>query len=160
MTKHVPIGIYNEEIFIAQIEDGNIDGFDVLRVVEKDRLETFRDPDSEDTRSYYKDFWKAAVASNSTEASLSEFVEEIFNDGDYDESDEEDFPGKDEYGLQFLTEEQRKQADEFIEDTTDKEVGTWEDCGWYSPKGNFDLFFEDEEAQEWLPKVREYLERH
>lgn len=57
MVKNVPVGIYNNEIFIARIEDGVMaSSFDVIRPVSVESLEYLRDRYKREDE--YKDFWK------------------------------------------------------------------------------------------------------
>ena len=133
------VGIYDREIFIANFnEDGTIKGFDVLRPVTKDMLEELRDVDS--YKPYCKDLWIEAVRHGNYEGSLEEYAQECIDEADVD-NDGESFPGKDESGLEYLTENERKQADDFLLDTEDIEVGTWESSGWYAP--THDTYHED-----------------
>ena len=125
------VGIYNKEIFIAKFnEDGTIMGFDVLRHVTKDMLEELRDVDS--YKPYCKDLWIEAVRSGNYEGSLEEYAQELIDESDAD-NDEESFPGKDESGLEYLTLNERNDADEFLLNEYNIEVGTWESSGWYDP---------------------------
>ena len=132
MTKRPKaVGIYNQEIFIANFnEDGSIMGFDVLRPVTKDMLEELRYVDS--YKPYCEDLWIEAVRNGNYEGSLEEYAQELIDEADVD-NDEESFPGKDESGLEYLTLNERNDADEFLLDEYDIEVGTWESSGWYDP---------------------------
>lgn len=156
---HVAVGIYNKEIFIAEIDTENpskIHFGDVLRYVTEQRLDDYRDPS--ELREYCKEAWKAAVASDSYEDSLDAYTDEIIADTDMD--DEENYPFKDESGLEYLTLEDREEADAFIKESEGDDVGTWEcsGCyppntaryhkdGWYSDFKKFDYVFNNEEAQ-------------
>ena len=125
------VGIYDKEIFIANFnEDGSIRGFDVLRPVTASMLEELRDVDS--YKAYCKDLWVEAVRAGHYEGSLEEYAQELIDEADVD-NDEESFPCKDESGLEYLTENERKDADEFLLNEYDIEVGTWECSGWYEP---------------------------
>lgn len=64
-----------------------------------------------------------------------EMLDDLRNAGTY-----EAFPCEDESGLEYLTENEIKQADNFLLDTEDIEVGTWECSGWYAPT---DTYHED-----------------
>ena len=132
-NKHIPVGIFDDEIFIAELtNEGKIRGFDVLRPVTPSELESYRDPDDDDTRDHYKELWQMAVAGGSYEGSLSDYIEEDFNEYDLDD-DEEMWPGKDESGLEYLTEEAREEADRFMDEERDITIGTWECSGWFPP---------------------------
>lgn len=136
--QHIPVGIYDKEIFIAKVEDGefakdysgnpHFEG--VLRPVTSDMLDRLRDMD--ERRDEYKDLWKQSVAANATEESLDEWLEGLW-DEEMDEDDPESFPGKDDSDCQYLTEELRREADEFLLKEMGIEVGTWECAGSYSP---------------------------
>ncbi len=157
MVKNVPVGIYNNEIFIARIEDGVMaSSFDVIRPVSVESLEYLRDRYKREDE--YKDFWKQAVAADRTEESFSDWFDSVW-DEEYDESDEEDFPGKDNSDVDLISEEERAEADNFLK-TKGIEVGTWESSGWYSP-GNFhtgnefhgwEYVFDNPEARKWAEK--------
>ena len=132
-NKHIPVGIFDDEIFIAELtNEGKIRGFDVLRPVTSSELESYRDPDNDGTRDYYKELWQGAVASGSYEGSLDDYIEEDFADYDLDD-DEEMWPGKDEGGLQYLTEEAREAADKYMDEERGITIGTWECSGWFPP---------------------------
>jgi len=158
MVQNFPVGIYDGEIFIARIEDGKIAGFDVLRPVTTEQLESMRD--KWERADEYKDFWKDAVAHDMTEDSFEDWFDSVW-DEEFDENDEEDFPGKDDSYLDYLDEEQREAADSYMEENG-TEVGTWETSGWYEPKNThsekgknfkkFDFVFPDEDAQKWAKK--------
>ena len=126
------VGIYNNEIFIANFSyDGNINkGFNVLRPVTKEMLEELRDVDS--YKPYCKDLWIEAVRHNNYEGSLEEYAQELIDEADVD-NDEEAFPNKDESGLEYLTDNERRDADNFLDTHCGIKVGTWECCGWYEP---------------------------
>lgn len=125
------VGIYNDEIFIANFdEEGNINGFDVLRSVTKNMLEELRDADSYE--DYCEDLWKCAVQAGSTKLGLHEFAQELIDEADVD-NDEEAFPLKDDSGIEYLTEEERELADKFLLEHSNIEVGTWEASGSYPP---------------------------
>lgn len=134
----IPVGIYENEVFIAKVKDGkmarayNGDLYfcDVLRPVSTDMLETLRDPDSR--RDEYKDLWKEAVHAGTTEAGLDDWLEEVWEE-EMDEGDPESYPGKDDSGCKYLTEDFRKEADDFLLKHEDIEVGTWESSGSYNP---------------------------
>lgn len=159
MVKNVPVGIYNNEIFIARIEDGVMaSSFDLIRPVSVESLEYLRD--RYEREDEYKDFWKQAVAADRTEESFSDWFDSVW-DEEYDESDEEDFPGKDNSVVDLISEEERAEADNFLK-TKGIEVGTWESSGRYSP-GNFhtgnefhgwDYVFDNPEARKWAEKYK------
>lgn len=149
--KHIPVGISNQEIFIAQIKDGKFDYFSgVLRPVSTEQLEYMRDMD--ERRDEYKEFWKEAVRADMTEDSLDDWMEQVWSE-DFDEDDPEDYPGKDDSDMQYLSEEDRRAADEYLEENEDFEVGTWECGGCYSPASfgkdfkHFDFVFDSPEAR-------------
>lgn len=136
--KHIPVGIYNNEIFIAKVgEDGKMaKGYmgkpyfnGVLRPVTESDLDRLRD--SSEREDEYFDLWKQAVQADSTRESFDEWFDQVWGE-EYDEDDEEDFPGKDGSDCQYLTEEFREEADSFLEKQGIK-VGTWESSGSYSP---------------------------
>lgn len=135
---HKAVGIYNKEIFIASIEDGKIVGFDVLRPVTQEMLDDLRDAGT--YKDYCKDLWICAVQQGTTELGLEDFAQELIDEADVD-NDEESFPCKDESGLEYLTVNERNDADEFLLDEYDIEVGTWECSGWFPP--NQDVYHED-----------------
>jgi hypothetical protein len=151
--KFVPVGIFGKEIFIANLENGKIRGFDVLRPVTEEQLETLRDPDN--IKDYLREDWKLAVQNDATESSLDDFVDEAVQEYDLDEN-EEMYPGKDESGLENLTIDERDQADAFMENEYDMTIGTWESSGWYAPTSTFgkekyngfDYVFDTPEAHE------------
>ena len=132
MNKHKAIGIYEREIFIAELDEkGNFKHFsDVLRPVTASMLSDLRDADT--YKNYCEDLWKCAVNAGSTELGLLDFAQELIDEADID-NDEEAFPLKDESGLEYLTEEERKAADDFLLEHENVEVGTWECSGSYSP---------------------------
>lgn len=137
MKEGIPVGIYNGEIYIADTEhDGTVrrgcDGricFTTLRPVSADALENLRNPDAR--REEYKDFWKEAVKSGATEEGFEEWLDGVWED-EFDEDDEEDYPGKDPSGVDVLSEEERKAADAFLE-SQGMDVATWECAGGYPP---------------------------
>lgn len=155
--KKTVIGIYEEEIFLVEGNNINnvhrgIDGkpiFCVLRPVSKEQLEDYRDDD--EIREYVRDIWKEAVMSGDYEGSLDDYVEEVKNECGM-EDDEEAYPCKDDSWTEYIYDEVREQADEFIKENCGYEVGTWEASGCYEPayrsefKG-FDFVFPTPEAQ-------------
>ena len=159
------VGIYNKEIFIANFEeDGSIRGFDVLRPVTKEMLDDLRDAGT--YKDYCKDLWKCAVQQDTTELGLEDFAQELIDEADVD-NDEESFPCKDESGLEYLTENERKQADKFLLDEYDIEVGTWEcsgsfppthdvyhEDGWYSDFKKFDYVFDLQLATQYYKSLK------
>ena len=152
MRKYVPVGIYDKEIFIANLENDKICGFDVLRPVTAEQLDRLREPD--EIREYLREDWKLAVQGDHTESSLDEYVEECMDEYDLDEN-EEMYPGKDESGLENLSYDERDEADAFMEKEYDMTVGTWECSGWYAPTSTFsnrtyegfDYVFDNTEAK-------------
>jgi hypothetical protein len=155
MVNNIPVGIYDGEIFIARIEDGKIAGFNVLRPVSKEQLSSLRD--KWERIDDYRYYWKEAVAADETEQGFDDWFEDAWEE-EFDESDPEDFPGKDTYYLDFLWEEDREAADAFMKEQGE-DVGTWEDSGWYSPVKSWskdkkvwhgwDLVFDREECRHW-----------
>lgn len=158
MVQNIPLGIYNNEIFIARIEDGVLANFDVLRPVSTEQLDYLRD--KYERTDEYKYLWKEAVRCDRTELGLEEWLDSIWED-EYDEDDDEDFPGKDSSFLDYLSEEDREAADKFLE-TQGTEVGTWEASGCYAPVNSFrednnvftgwQLVFDNDEARKWAKK--------
>ena len=155
--QRIPVGIYEKEIFIAKVKDGKMardycgDLYfcDVLRPVSTDMLETLRDPDVR--RDEYKDLWKEAVYAGRTEDGLDDWLEEVWEE-EMDEDDPESYPGKDDSGCEYLTEDFRKEADDFLLKHEDIEVGTWESSGSYSP--TFARY--DHETGEWVSKFKKF----
>lgn len=144
--QHIPVGIYDKEIFIARLIDGvpyrgydNRLVFDVIRPVEDSSLDYLR---SQDERvDEYRDFWKEAVAADATEKGFQDWYDSLW-DEEFDEDDPEDFPGKDSSDCQYLDEEKRLAADNFLYNEYGMRVGTWESSGGYAPEsfggGTFD----------------------
>ena len=125
------VGIYDKEIFIAKFdENGIIYNFDVLRPVTAEMLEELRDAST--YKNYCDDLWRCAVRAGNTELGLEDFAQELIDEADVD-NDPEAFPCKDESGLEYLTENERKDADDFLLESEDMEVGTWECSGLYPP---------------------------
>ena len=155
--QRIPVGIYEKEIFIAKVRDGkmamNYCGSryfcDVLRPVSTDMLETLRDPDSR--RDEYKDLWKEAVYAGTTEDGLDDWLEEVWEE-EMDEDDPESYPCKDDSGCEYLTEDFRKEADDFLLKHEDIEVGTWECSGSYNPTSAG----YDHETGEWRSKFKKF----
>jgi hypothetical protein len=155
--QHIPVGIYKNEIFIAEVKDGkftkNYYGdprfSGVLRPVSSDMLETLRNPD--ERRGEYKDLWKQAVQAGSTEDSFEDWLEEVWSE-EMDEDDPESFPGKDDSDCEYLTEDFRKEADDFLLEHENIEVGTWESAGSYSP----DTKRYDSETGRWASNFKKF----
>ena len=148
--KHLPVGIFKNEIYIALVEDGKFKHFDgVLRPVTTDQLDYLRDP--YERREEYKEIWKQAVNADATEDSLDDWLDAVWTD-DYDEDDPEDFPGKDDSDVQYLSDEDRLKADWFL-GLSGVEVGTWESAGSYNPRSfykdfkHFDYVFMSPDAE-------------
>lgn len=144
--QHIPVGIYDKEIFFARLIDGKpycgIDNrpvFDVIRPVEDGSLDYLRNQD--ERAEEYKDFWKQAVAADATEEGFWDWFDATWKE-EFDEDDPEDFPGKDSSDCQYLDEEKRLAADNFLYNEYDMRVGTWESSGCYAPEsfggGTFD----------------------
>ena len=113
--QHIPVGIYDTEIFIIRLVDGKpycgIDNkpiFDVIRPVEDSDLDYLRNQDKR--ADEYKDFWKQAVAAGDTEESFQDWYDSLWEE-EFDEDDPEDFPGKDDSDCQYLDEEKRLAAE-------------------------------------------------
>lgn len=141
-TQFIPVGIFNMEIFIAEVIDGKMrinsitkkpDFEGVLRPVSAEDLDDRRDLDG--MRDEYKWMWKYAVAADVTEDSFDNWLEQYWAES-FDEDDPEDFPNKDSSDCQYLTDEMRKEADNFLMESKDYEVGTWECSGSFNP-GSF-----------------------
>lgn len=162
--KHIPVGIYNNEVFIAEFEDGKVrvgcDGkpiFGVLRVVDEDMLEKMRDQSYREED--FKDHWKMAVHAGSTEQSFQDWYDDLWAE-EFDEDDPEDFLWKDASDLEYLVGEDRLAADNFLA-SRGINVGTWESSGsyapdtevyhedgWYSDFKEWDYVFNSKEAEE------------
>lgn len=145
--QHIPVGIYNREIFIARLEDGktsrDCDGrifFDVIRPVEDSELEWLRDQSEREDE--YKDIWKYAVAAGDTEESFQDWYDCAWNE-DFDEDDPEDFPTKDDSYCEYVDEEKRLAAEEFLRNEYGIRVGTWVASGCYPPA------FRNEQFKGW-----------
>jgi hypothetical protein len=135
--QHIPVGIYNKEIFIVRLVDGKlyrgIDNkpvFDVIRPVEDSTLDYLRNQSEREDE--YKDFWKQAVAADATEESFQDWYDSLWEE-EFDEDDPEDFHGKDDSDCQYLDEEKRLAADNFLYSEYGMRVGTWESSGGYPP---------------------------
>ena len=145
--EHIAVGISNKEIYIASVVDGKFERFDgVIRPVSTEQLEYLRD--SCERMDDYKDLWKQAVQADRTEVGFENWFESVWNE-EYDEDDEEDFPGKDSSDTQYLSDEDREAADGYLAESEGFEVGTWECSGSYSPRSfnkdfrHFDLVFDN-----------------
>ena len=158
MTEYKTVGIYDKEIFIAELDDkGNFVRFSgVLRPVTKEMLEELRDVDT--YKEYCRDLWQCAVQSGDTELGLEDFAQEQLDDAGIDD-DEEAFPGKDDSDTQYLTEEERAIADDFLFLNNDVEVGTWESSGMYPPDMDndfkkFDYTFDKKLAKQYYATLK------
>lgn len=138
----IPVGIFEKEIFIAEVVDGKMkrnsltnkpDFSGVLRPVSVEDLDDRRDCDS--MRDNYKEEWKTAVAADATEDSFEDWLEQVWAES-FDEDDPEDFPDKDSSDCEYLTDEMREEADNFLMESEDYEAGTWESSGFFNP-GSF-----------------------
>ena len=170
MRNYVPVGIYNNEIFIAEITDGKMNSsFHVLRPVTKNQLDTLRD--KYDREDEYLENWKQAVAADLTTQGFNEWFEDVW-DEEFDEDDEEDFPGKDSGCLDYLGETDRQAADDYMNaelEDEGEEIGTWEDSGWYAPVNSFrndsapwhgwDFVFDNKEAKHWAKVYEKSIEK-
>ena len=137
--QYIPVGIYDKEIFIMRLEDGkphcgvdNKPCFGVIRPVEDSNLDYLRNQCEREDE--YKNFWKEAVAADATEESFQDWYDSVWEE-EFDEDDPEDFPGKDSSDCQYLDEEKRLAADNFLYNEYGMRVGTWESAGSYSPSG-------------------------
>ena len=135
--QHIPVGIYDTEIFIIRLVDGKpycgIDKkpiFDVIRPVEDSNLDYLRSQSEREEE--YKDFWKQAVAAGQTEEGFQDWYDDLWEE-ELDEDDPEDFPGKDSSDCQYLTEDFRLAADAVLQGKYGITVGTWESAGGYPP---------------------------
>ena len=160
--KHIPVGISDNEIFIAKVVDGEFKYFDgVLRPVTVKQLEYMRD--QYERRDEYKEFWKEAVQADATEDSFDDWLDQVWSE-EYDEDDPEDFPTKDDSDMQYLSEEDRLKADWFL-GTQGIEVGTWECSGCYSPASfnkefkHFDYVFMNPEAERIAKEYEESTDK-
>ncbi len=143
--QHIPVGIYNTEIFIARVIDGvphsNFENriiFDVIRPVSVGDLEHLRDPDYR--MDDYEYLWREAVQAGRTTLGLQDWFNDIWGE-EFNENDPEDFLGKDDSDTQYLGEEDRLAADTFLLNNYGLNVGTWESAGLYPPNGKFDYVF-------------------
>lgn len=134
--KHIPVGIYNNEVFIAEFEDGKlrvgIDKkpiFGVLRPVSAEHLESYRDSDQREDE--YKDLWREAVRAGQTEEGFYEWFEDVWSE-EFDEDDPEDFPGRDDSDTEYLVDDDRLKADQFLS-TKGIDVASYTCGGSYSP---------------------------
>ena len=156
MEKQVPVGIFDGEIYIANIDTktDKIRNFDVLRPVSEDDLDSRRSDDN--VRDYCKEQWQMAVSSGYYEESLDTFIEEQEEEYEVDD-DDENFVGKMADALDYLSDEDRQEADEFMSEHEGIEIGTWEDSGCYAPSSSFgskdfkkfDYVFKNEEAKKY-----------
>ena len=134
--KHIPVGIYNNEVFIAEFEDGKlrvgIDKkpiFGVLRPVSAEQLESYRD--SYQREDEYKDLWREAVRAEQTEEGFDDWFEDVWSE-EFDEDDPEDFPGRDVSDTEYLVDDDRLKADQFLS-TKGIDVASYTCGGSYSP---------------------------
>lgn len=157
--QHIPVGIYDKEIFIIRLIDGKPDCgidktpiFDVIRPVEDSTLDYLRSQSQREDE--YKDFWKQAVAAGETEEGFQDWYDSLWEE-EMDEDDPEDFPGKDSSDCQYLDEEKRLAADGFLYNEYDMRVGTWESAGSYPPGYRYEPFegfeyvFNDPLSEKW-----------
>lgn len=144
MEKHNVVGIYNQEIFIAAVENGEVKRWDVLRPVSASRLESLRDEN--EIKEYCRDLWKEAVRAGATEQSLDEYVEDVIAECEMDEN-EEMYPGKDKSDCEYLLPELREEADAYMLEKEDVEIGTWESSGCYAP--NAPWFDKNKTFKKW-----------
>ena len=124
--KAVPVGIFQNEIFIARYKDGELSAlpfnFDVIRPVEASVLQDLRDPDS--YQDYCEDLWKGAVQAGATKLGLREYAEQCIDE-----------------------------ADNYLLNECGVEVGTWECSGSFCPNSfyknfkKFDYVFDNDAAR-------------
>ena len=119
-------------------------------------LEELRDVDT--YKEYCRDLWQCAVQTGNTELGLEDFAQEQLDDAGIDD-DEEAFPGKDDSDTQYLTEEERAIADDFLLEHDDVEVGTWECSGMYPPNMDndfkkFDYIFDKKLAKQYYATLK------
>lgn len=162
MDKRKAVGIYEREIFIAELDkEGNFVQFTgVLRPVTAEMLEELRNADT--YKEYCRDLWQCAVSAGNTELGLEDFAQECIDEAGVDD-DEEAFPGKDDSDTVYLTEEERKTADKFLSESEEIEVGTWECSGMYSPNSfdsdehkfkKFDYVFDRKLAEQFYATLK------
>ncbi len=143
--KHIVVGIYRQEIFIAAVENGKIEHWDVLRPVSASELERLRD--ESEIKEYCRDWWKEAVRAGATDKSLDDYVEEIIAESEMYEN-EEMYPGKDESDCEYLLPELREEADAYMLSEEGIEIGTWESSGGYSPNTRW-WYKDTQEFDKW-----------
>lgn len=142
------VGISNKEIFIKSKY-----GFHVLRPVEKDVLEELRTVEGQINYGA-DDLWREAVQAGITTDGLDDWMETYMSES-FDETDEEDFPCKDNSSCDELSEEDRELADKYLLEEYNLEVGTWECSGSFSPNSfnknfkKFDLVLNPKLAKEY-----------
>ncbi len=159
MEHYKTVGIYDKEIFIAELDDkGNFVRFiGVLRPVTEKMLDDLRDACT--YKEYCRDLWVCAVRAGRTELGLEEYAQELIDEACC-EDDEETFPGKDDGYVQYLTEEEREKADKFLLEHEKIEVGTWECGGMYSPDSfsedfkKFDYVFDKKLAKQYYETLK------
>lgn len=162
MEKHIVVGIYNQEIFIAVVENGKIKHWDVLRPVSADRLESLRD--ETEIKEYCRDLWIEAVRAGATEQGLDEYIEDIIAECEMDKN-EEMYPCKDESDCEYLLPELREEADTYMLEEEGEEIGTWESSGCYAPSWNsknfekWDYIFNNAEAQKFAKMYVDSLKK-
>ena len=90
---------------------------------------------------------------------LVDFAQECIDEAGVDDDDEA-FPCKDDSGLQYLDEEERKLADKFLLEHDSIDVGTWECGGMYAPNSfdkefkKFDFVFDKELAKQFYKTLK------
>lgn len=148
------VGIYDKEIFIANFnDDGTIKYFYVLRPVSAELLSDLRDPDT--YKSYCEDLWRCAVQAGNTESGLLEFAQELIDEADCD-NDDEAFPLKDDSGLEYLTQEEREAADNFLQEEYGIEVGTWECSGSFPPTIEDCVGWDEKNEPIWVTNFKKF----
>lgn len=164
MARLIPVGIYNNELFIAEEEwnekaqnfepHRGIDNMIILSVIRPvmvPQLENYHDPDY--MADYLKDIWIETVRHGNYTESLETFVKQCMNEED---DGDERYVGKDESDCDVFDYDEalRDLCDKFIQYREEEEVGTWESAGSYLPDGHFELILDKEIAQE----IHQYID--
>ena len=162
-SRHIPVGIYGNEVFIAEIEPSGevhrgINGkplFEVIRPVTLESLEEHRGMDS--MRDVMRHAWKEVVDSDNTELGFDDWLKNVWSEM-YDEDDEEDYPFKDDSYTEYLTGQDRLTAESFIESNGYPQIGTWECSGLYQLSDDFDYVFMSPEAEKIAREIEKRTE--
>ena len=141
-----PIGIYNQELYVAENDFNGTQNMCVVRYITKDDLEYRRSYTG--TREFVEDIWREDVYNNGVTCSLDEYVEIVMNN---EIIDDEYFVGKDDSWCNVFDyhDNLRTLVDKFILDEYGEEVGTWEASGCYTPKAKFDFVIDEKLAEEY-----------